>query len=495
MLFFLFGLLIVGGMCNDEYLLREELFNGYNKNVRPTENYNDVLNVNVSLVVQNIESFDQIQEKIELNIWLRKYWKNSYISWNRSIFNVSQLTLTKNDVWTPDIELINAAKTPEIYTLNGGMYLYPDGEMLWSMPAVYKITCPLDLKFFPFDTQICSIKFSSWSYDNRLIKMIPHGNKDTQIDVLDTFSHSEWDLKDYSIETYDEKRDCCPGKFFNVNRYNFKLKRYAHYYTLNMGMTISLVIVSFIIMMVKPDNLSRTGTAVFIPLTILALELTIAGKIPVVGYYTLMDIFFLTCFITSMMVSIESGIVYTMITSKSNFLYRIFENIYSFDELIKRYKTSCDRTNNTKNKHGEELNTLIKEDSDLDEDNKSTVSEVGSDSTTESTREFKTIETMLEQSATDGSIHDKNESVLDERPDSYREAITENSDDNIIYSNKIDTSVIRTINYDNKDLTMTFKEFLMFNEISNLAVFIDNICLVFLPTVFFVIIIVIFSYN
>ena len=69
-----------------------------------------------------------------------------------------------------------------------------------------------------------------------------------------------------------------------------------------MGMTISLVVVSFIIMLIKPDNLSRTGTAVFIPLTILALQLTIADKIPVVGYYTLMDQFFLTCFITSMIV-------------------------------------------------------------------------------------------------------------------------------------------------------------------------------------------------
>ena len=48
-------------------------------------------------------------------------------------------------------------------------------------------------------------------------------------------------------------------------------------------------IVSFIIMLVAPDNLSRTGTAVFIPLTILALQLTIADKVPVVGYYTLMD--------------------------------------------------------------------------------------------------------------------------------------------------------------------------------------------------------------
>ena len=184
------------------------------------------------------------------------------------------------------------------------------------------------------------MQFSSWSFDNSLLTLSPYGDKSTQIDVLESCSHSEWKLMNYNIETYNETRRCCPNKLFSVNKYNFELKRYTHYYILNMGMTISLVIVSFIIMMVSPDNLSRTGTAVFIPLTILALELTIAGKIPVVGYYTLMDIFFLTCFITSMMVSIESGIVYIMITSKAGLLYSIFERFLNMKSIVKKYKAN-----------------------------------------------------------------------------------------------------------------------------------------------------------
>ena len=123
-------------------------------------------------------------------------------------------------------------------------------------------------------------------------------------------------------------------------------------------MTISLVIVSFIIMLVKPDNLSRTGTAVFIPLTILALELTIAGKIPVVGYYTLMDIFFLTCFITSMTVSIESGIVYILITSKSGLLYKFFEKILDLEKLVKDYKLTLENKMATREKHNKDIENL-----------------------------------------------------------------------------------------------------------------------------------------
>jgi nicotinic acetylcholine receptor, invertebrate len=466
---------------NDENKLRKTLFNDYNKDIRPTRQFNESLDVRIGIAVQNIEAFDQIKEKIELNIWVRKYWKNHFISWNPLESNISQLTLSKNEIWTPDIELINAASTPEIYTLKGGMYLYPNGEMLWSMPAVYTISCPLHLKYFPFDSQTCSIRFSSWSYDNSLLNLAPYGEYITQLDVMESFSHSEWELDSYSIETYNETRKCCPNKQFSVNQYNFKLKRYTHYYTLNMGMTISLVIVSFIIMMVKPDNLSRTGTAVFIPLTILALQLTIAGKIPVVGYYTLMDIFFLTCFITSMMVSIESGIIYTMITSKSHFMYRCFETILDFENLLKKYKQKMEQNIDLRKKHDDEIDLYIDNDS-----------VAGSDSTTESMAEFRIVEDQVRESALTDSIHDRNERNIPNK-EGCRQLF--NREDRKYFDNTLSRDIVRTINHDNIDLSMTFKEYLIFSEISRIAVYIDNCCLVLLPTVFFVIIIIIFSYN
>ena len=110
-----------------------------------------------------------------------------------------------------------------------------------------------------------------------------------QIDILDEFSHSEWKINDVSVVNFNETRPCCPTMSFTTNKYTITLERYSHYYNISMGMTVALVFVIFIIMLIKPTNISRTSTAVFIPLTILALQLTLADKIPVVGYYTLMD--------------------------------------------------------------------------------------------------------------------------------------------------------------------------------------------------------------
>ena len=513
-----------------EQNLRTTLLTDYNKYIRPVENFNDTLDVTLGLAVQNIESFDQIQETIQLNIWLRKYWKNSILNWNYTDFGITQLTLDNDEVWTPDIELINAATKPDIYTLKGGMYLYNDGSMLWSMPTVYKFSCALELHNFPFDTQDCSLRFGSWTYDNSLLTLRPHGDASTQIDVLDSFSHSEWNLENYYVTNYNETRECCGDLLFDINEYHFLLSRYTHYYKLNMGMTISLVVVSFIIMLIKPDNLSRTGTAVFIPLTILALQLTIADKIPVVGYYTLMDQFFLTCFITSMIVSIESGIVYTMITSKSSVIFKMFDRFLDYNRILRQMKSDkINRVitelnhedfvrlkkqavfpivNNTENncEEGEAQNNSHNNLDELEYDEFgmtiNTLCKLGNESTTSNPATNK-----LDENENENEDEEGRNSVSVERGDTElssvptraelkrrRKTQIDNINRTILNDNDVVAKdVVKVIQFDDKNLSLTYKEYLLFTEVTRIFTQVDNIFRIILPSVFFIIIGVIFS--
>ena len=240
------------------------------------------------------------------------------------------------------------------------MNLYNNGDILWSNPAIFRFSCGLELEYFPFDTQECKMNFSSWIYNNKLVRLKPNDDISKQIDILDSFSHSEWNINSVTVQTYNEVRPCCPNTDFSVNEYTISLKRFPHYYNISMGMTISLVIVNFIIMLIKPNNISRTSTAVFIPLTILALQLTLADKIPVVGYYTLMDYFFLCCFVTSMVCSIESGLVFAIITSKSKLIYNIFKGLFDLEKLIKADKANKNTIKKRIKKHNN-ITSKIKE--------------------------------------------------------------------------------------------------------------------------------------
>lgn len=43
--------------------------------------------------------------------------------------------------------------------------LFPNGKVHWEPPAIYKSSCTIDVEFYPFDEQLCTMKFGSWSYD------------------------------------------------------------------------------------------------------------------------------------------------------------------------------------------------------------------------------------------------------------------------------------------------------------------------------------------
>ena len=578
----------------EETTLRKLLFKDHNTYVRPVAQPNNTMSVTIGMAVQNIESFNQIEETMKLNVWLRKYWKNDILKWNPNTTGLTQLTLDESETWTPDVELLNAATKPDLYTLKGGMYLYSDGSMLWSMPAIYKFSCSLELQRFPFDTQDCFMRFGSWSYDNYMLSLKPHGDANTQIDVLDSFSHSEWSLVDYYVTNTNETRACCGNRRFDINEYHFKFKRYTHYYKLNMGMTIALVIVSFIIMLVKPDNLSRTGTAVFIPLTILALELTIAGKIPVVGYFTLMDQFFLTCFITSMIVSIESGIVFALITSKTTPIFKVFDKCVDYKKILKRLRNDLIKRQHELDKHNtyivnkktqlfpiinrnngsnselglaDKTNSSTKRisntkrfpkfiETNLDNLEMNIVSKVVEKSNDCADEEFDTVTNALHNytdskekyaDKINGSKHcvdgccgnDKGESCLPETTNIYKvhpieptakttaktnidnaktnakittktnakittktntktntKTTIDNANKSVIGNNDIlDKDIFKTINFDDQNLSLSYKEYILFNEVSRIFTIVDNGFRVVLPLIFFIMMAVIFSYE
>jgi hypothetical protein len=471
-------LLLLLGSCyanKEENELLTNIFKNYDKTTRPIKNYEEPVIVEMGLGVQTLESFNQMEESLALNIWLRTNWNDENLAWNNES-NITFLSINKEDIWTPDIELLNAASKPEIYTLKGGINLYNDGSIMYSKPGIFKYSCALNLKMFPFDKQNCTMKFGNWIYNNEYVYIKPYDDKKKQVDILSSFSHSEWDIENVNVFTKNETRECCPGEEYHTLYYSFILKRYPHYYKISMGMTITLVVVSFIISLMSPDNVSRTGTAVFIPLTILALQLTIANKIPVVGYFTLMDQFFLCCFITSMICSIESGLVYALITTKSPWFFKLVDKL----GICKGEKKIDDNIENGINL--EEFDNTIEK---IKNDTLEKIQQVNIE-THETNMNRSNSYTEVVENIRRRNIQHSNEVNLESN-------IEEVGKCKEIKNNFLDNDVYKVIDFDDKRLNLTERERIIDGKIFKFVVYLDNTIRIILPIIFFSIIIYIFS--
>lgn len=66
---------------------------------------------------------------------------------------------------------------------------FPSRPQIFTLPGILKSTCRIDVRWFPFDTQKCDLKFGSWTYDGWLLDL-----RMLEADTSGYVANGEWDL-------------------------------------------------------------------------------------------------------------------------------------------------------------------------------------------------------------------------------------------------------------------------------------------------------------
>ena len=314
---------------NPEVSLKRNLFNNYTYNSRPVILYNESVYVRFNLKINSLEYFDQINEKIKLNMEVNFIWKDQYLNWDSYKNNIKYINLYDEKIWKPDLELYNSASFPKKWSEKDSTQLFSDGRVIWNLPILYSFSCPLQLKDFPFDTQTCTMTFGSWKQSKDFLDIkLGYFENNSNYDLVDysDYSHNEWDIIKVNYTMEDVEYLCCPDELWTINTINIKLRRKYHKYMIVIKMTIFLTISSFVVLCFDMNNYRRTYVLVFIPLSIIWLQLYISSKIPVIEYSTRMEKFILTCYYVSTICSFESGLIYNFLNSHTpNFITSNFK--------------------------------------------------------------------------------------------------------------------------------------------------------------------------
>jgi nicotinic acetylcholine receptor, invertebrate len=321
-----------------EYELRELLFRNYSVNNIPVLNHDDNIVLKYGLQIESLENFNQISENIKFNILIVQEWTDHLLNWNNNIHtnhshSLEYITLLSNQIWKPDLELYNAAEKPIVFDLKGGLKLFNNGKIYYSRPTQYSFSCKLDLKMFPFDKQNCEMIFGSWKYSKSKLDLKPFNENDitSNISVNPKFSHNEWNIINVNVKHEDIEYLCCPGEYYPNSFFTITLERNYHKYMVVIIMTIFITLSDFFVTFIKVDNYKRTFILVFIPLTLLWLQIYIASKIPVIEYSTLMEKILFSCFVITILNAFESAILFIIITNVKNRKLPYSKTIYRKD--------------------------------------------------------------------------------------------------------------------------------------------------------------------
>ena len=172
--------------------------------------------------------------------------------------------------------------------------------------------------------------FGSWKMnkDYMNIRMNPDykGNLTNYnlVNYID-FKHNEWTIKKVEYQTNDVEYLCCPDEFWTITSINIFMERKYHKYLVVMTMTAFLTISALVVNTLSVENYRRTYILVFIPLSIIWLQLYVASKIPVIEYSTLMERFIISSYVTCIICAMESGIIYCFLNNYLNFLKFVFK--------------------------------------------------------------------------------------------------------------------------------------------------------------------------
>ena len=267
----------------EETLLRNDIMNNYNKEVLPRKNISKPIYLKLGIAIRAFDSINQVEGTMETNIWLRYWWKDRILSWNPQDYgNTTNIKMytdpdSDNSIWVPDIYLYNTAEAPMTNLDYSKASLYYDGSIIWSRPGMIKSTCVFDLKYFPYDQQVCQLKFGSWVYHEKELNL-KKGNP--SIDISNMQKNEGWNLVNYTSELNVVKYDCCPEEYADIT-YNFTLRRKPGYYSLNIILptfaTAVLMLISFI---VPWDSGERISFATTVMLSIIVFLLILSDSLP-----------------------------------------------------------------------------------------------------------------------------------------------------------------------------------------------------------------------
>ncbi|KAK3101393.1 hypothetical protein FSP39_003207 [Pinctada imbricata] len=278
-----------GGKFIDIEKLYNDKLSGYNKHLRPIVDTFKPITIYCTFQLVAIKELDEVNGKLSVVGFFEVMWNDHRITWNPVAYNHTyMLDVPENEIWTPEITLANPYD--QLNSLGKGfmsvMY-FSDGTALWFPGDVLSISCPLDVTYYPFDTQTCTLQMVCWGTSVSQISLLTPTDKVKQDFYIE---HGTWELLD-TVST-NVTMD------IPVIHLTLTIRRRSQFYTVNVILPVMFMVVLNILVFVLPVESGERISYSITVLLALAVFLTLVGEnlpktskpMSILSYFLLADL-------------------------------------------------------------------------------------------------------------------------------------------------------------------------------------------------------------
>ncbi|CAI5455681.1 unnamed protein product [Caenorhabditis angaria] len=312
--------------------LYEDLLYYYNKNVRPVKNASESVKVKFGASLIRLIDVDEVNQVLTTNLWLEMQWFDHRLIWDPVKYgNIRKLHIPVDQIWIPDILLYNNADGEPHITIMSDALVYFNGLIVWKPPSIYKSFCSINIEYFPYDTQTCSMKFGGWTYNGFLldVRQLPTSDSEIQskidldgshfqylergMDLSGYYPSLEWDLMKLCSARHEKVYAGCCGQDFYIDvTFTIEIRRKTLFYTVNLMIPCMMfAILTSIVFYVPPIEHKMTfSISILVTLTVFYLILIdlvppTSLVIPLIGKYLLFTMFLVSISIMLSVISLN----------------------------------------------------------------------------------------------------------------------------------------------------------------------------------------------
>ncbi|XP_031713146.1 glycine receptor subunit alpha-4-like [Anarrhichthys ocellatus] len=254
------------------------------------------VNVTCNIFINSFGSITETTMDYRLNVFLRQQWSDPRLAYKEYPDDSLDLDPSMLDsIWKPDLFFANekGASFHEVTTDNKLLRIFQNGNVLYSIRLTLTLSCPMDLKNFPMDSQTCTMQLESFGYtmNDLIFEWLDVG----AVQVADDLTLPQFVLKEEKGLGYCTKH-YNTGKFTCIE-VKFYLERQMGYYLIQMYIpSLLTVILSWVSFWINMDAApARVGLGITTVLTMTTQSSGSRASLPKVSYVKAIDIWMAVC--------------------------------------------------------------------------------------------------------------------------------------------------------------------------------------------------------